>query len=242
MNSLALREIERARREGRPILVAFSGGKDSLAALTLVSEVVPSGGVEAFIVEVPGNTHVETIRYVKEVSERFGVELRVLRADQTIWEAIRKWGFPSPRRRWCATFFKMKVVKKFLSENYEEIPLVITGEKRSDSKRRKNLPPIERRRDWGQVTVHPVLEWTDEEVIRYLTKKGVNICPLYHRIGASGGCLYCPFKTKRTYWLAVAREIPWIVEKISSLEEETRGKAFLIKGKPVSIRELVKEP
>jgi len=88
----------REKTSDRPLLVSFSGGKDSLVALHLTLKL----GLDPIVVfndtglELP-----ETVETVYRTVERYGLRLEVASAGDAFWRAVEFFGPPAKDYRWC---------------------------------------------------------------------------------------------------------------------------------------------
>ncbi len=180
----------------RPFTVLFSGGKDSLAALLwVIDNVGLSHDWNILYVEVTGNTHHLCNEYVHRICEELGVSDRLIHArreDADFLDYVRRYGLPLiGKYRWCLWQFKVKVFKKH--SHFTQV----SGIKRSDSRRRRNVRLVEYFRQSGNVAANPLLDWSDGMVVDYIREHGVEINPCYRIYGHSGNCMLCPYHSLR---------------------------------------------
>ncbi len=225
------------------IHVMFSGGRDSLVVLHLAVEIFNK--VRCIYVVVTGNTHEKNIEYVYSITKELGVSLTVLkREDIEFYAQVIKWGWPGPRRKWCMTEFKRIPIERYFKLiNY---PVALVGTKRSDSGRRKlyvekdGMLYISK---WSTIVLRPIAHWSDEFVKRYIEENSLRTCDLYHELGESGNCVYCPFITSRDYYRKLYVRYPRWLRKIVYAELKVKkGKPFIFGRKKVSICEIIGIP
>lgn len=234
-----------------PVL-GFSGGKDSAVMLHAVYTHLRRLGYEkqlkVLYVEVTGNTHEESVEYVYRFIGKLGVPRENfvhLRADRDFYELLVRWGFPSPRRRWCMTVFKRNVVLRFLRELGGNV-IVFVGDRLSDSGRRKSLLTrrgvLEYNGYWRQYTFHPIIHWSLGHVLEYIVRYNLELNPLYTTIGSSGNCVYCPFITDTRYYQRLKQHYPQWLEKILDAEKAMRnnGGAILVSNRVYRLNDIVK--
>lgn len=90
------------------ILVAFSGGKDSLASLIWAVKKYGSNSVEAVFCDT-GWEHELTYQHIKEVTEKIGVKLVMVKSkkyENFVDLAKQKKRFPSTKARFCTEQLK----------------------------------------------------------------------------------------------------------------------------------------
>jgi len=184
----AFAEASRAflrRFDGYDIVVPWSGGKDSTAALLLASEVFDD--VTAVYVrmeyEMPG-----TDEYVEEIARRLGID--VIRIDVPM--PLDRYGVPTHSNRWCT---RLKVEALYRAASEFEKPLLVVGDRDGESARRRLKPPVlERRNDvLGRfLEVMPVKFWSGLMVQLFLLMRGIELHPLYYEGFYRLGCTVCP--------------------------------------------------
>ena len=184
----AFAEASRAflrRFDGYDIVVPWSGGKDSTAALLLASEVFDD--VTAVYVrmeyEMPG-----TDEYVEEIARRLGID--VIRIDVPM--PLDRYGVPTHSNRWCT---RLKVEALYRAASEFEKPLLVVGDRDGESARRRLKPPVlERRNDvLGRfLEVMPVKFWSGLMVQLFLLMRGIELHPLYYEGFYRLGWTVCP--------------------------------------------------
>ena len=167
--------------------LAYSGGKDSDAIL----ELAKMAGVKVrpvyfqTSIDPPGTTN-----HVKEM----GVE--VVRPPETFFQIVERKGNPSRYKRFCCAILK----EKWFADR------IIVGIRRSESvKRAKRYKEPEVCRDYGDEKKTrqylPILEWTDDDVNRFLKERGIRCAPAYYdeagafHVERRLGCIGCPLQS-----------------------------------------------
>jgi len=191
----ALRELVGAAKgflrglgEFDKVIVPWSGGKDSTAALLLALETYGRSRVAA----VYGDTGTEfpaSRRYVEEVARKLGIELHVAYAGLDR-ELLSGREMPSHENRWC-TGLKVAAIEEKIAELVEGRTLVLIGDRDAESPRRSDRPPV-REGPAGAVAAAPLKPWGGAHVQAYILSRGVPLNPVYgigfYRIG----CYMCP--------------------------------------------------
>ncbi len=208
--------------------VMFSGGKDSLVVLDLAYRALPRRVLRVAYIEVTGNTHEENLAYTRKTVERYGLPLHHLRHTEDFYSLVERWGWPGPRRRWCMTVFKKNQANKLGRA------IALTGVKWSDSSWRR------RWRDagvlgvipgWKPVFLKPIFHWETSDVKTYIKERKLELNPLYHKLGGSGNCVYCPYNMNPDYYTRLAKYYPHWWNKLLQAEEKVeKGKPFLKPG------------
>jgi phosphoadenosine phosphosulfate reductase len=191
-----------------PLIINFSGGKDSLSLLQLVREVTDN--FRCFYM-VSGIEFPEAITFAQSTCDKFGVELLLsypkdYKGDffQRL-EQFRR--FPALRTQWCNRDLKIRPQTKVLERIFGRQPFFkLNGVRRTESARRMRLYNSKQFfKPEYQVTkkhtlVFPIFLWTDEDVKEYLQRKQMIVPknPLYDIYGVSG-CYWCPFYQSSIY-------------------------------------------
>ncbi|MEL9989786.1 MAG: phosphoadenosine phosphosulfate reductase family protein [Thermoproteus sp.] len=173
-----------------PIVVSYSGGKDSLVALDLTAK---TGRPFAILFNDTGLEAPETYENVKEVSERYGAELIVASAGDRFWRAIGEFGPPARDYRWCCKVIKMAPITKALLERFPQGVISVVGQRAAESFQRAKLKRVSSSR-WvaKTIVVAPLQEWRALEVWGYIALNKLPYNKAYERGFDRLGCLVCP--------------------------------------------------
>ena len=170
-----------------PIELCYSGGKDSDVILELAKmagvPVVPI--YKQTTIDPPGTTaHVKAM----------GVEVR--RPKETFFQLIERKGNPSRFKRFCCEALK----------EYKIYDRAVVGIRRSESTKRaqRYKEPEQCRvypRNGGKARqYYPILEWTDEDVDRFIKERNLKCAPVYYdeegrfHVERRLGCIGCPLQ------------------------------------------------
>lgn len=201
--------IQRAARlaqsyTGKPLVVAFSGGKDSQTVYHLTE----AAGVEfeavysATTIDPP-----EVVRFIKKhyPMVRFHVP------KMSFWKLVEYTRMlPNRHMRYCCSVLK---------EASSPGRVTLTGVRREESVKRstrqildinkkpRQFDEFERNDKIGvqcfgngkeKITVNPILDWTETDVWQYLNDV-INVphCELYDKGRHRVGCLFCPMKSHK---------------------------------------------
>lgn len=182
----AIRLLQSIPQDGE-IEVSYSGGKDS----DVILELAKMAGInyraiyKNTTIDPPG-----TIRHCREK----GVE--ILQPRLSFMRIVEKKGIPTRRARFCCSELK----------EYKVLDRAIQGIRRSESNARKERykePEICRVYDkQNKVKVYlPILDWTDEDVARFIQERQIQCHPLYYDEQDNFhperrlGCIGCPMKS-----------------------------------------------
>lgn len=206
---------------GRPVVVAYSGGKDSDTLL----EVVKRAAVP-FLLE---NSHTtadapQTVYHTRGVLHRLeneGVPCRVQYPRYkgkrtTLWAVIPEKGTPPTRLiRYCCGILKQEGRRE---------SIVLTGVRWAESTRRKNTrgffeknaQNVNKRvilredteeirqqfsllaQETNLVTANPLADWTDSDIWGFCISERIPMNPLYDMGFSRVGCIGCPMGGKKT--------------------------------------------
>lgn len=174
MNALARLEYALEALPGRHVL-SSSFGMQAAVMLHLVARVAPRTPV-VFI--DTGYHFAETYRFVDALTERLALNLHVARPDlSAAWQEARhgrRWergrdGIDAYNRQ-----NKVAPMRRALAEL--DAGTWLSGLRRNQAESRRNLEFVEMR--WKRFKVHPIADWSDHDVHRYLTANDLPYHPL----------------------------------------------------------------
>ena len=195
---MVLKELqEQYLSDGRPWVVAYSGGKDSTLVLQLVIESLKALGSKASkpVYVISSDTRVEApqiIEYVERVlaavnefarRERLAIRSEIVRptVEQGFWTKLIGLGYPPPTRwfRWCTSNMKIKPSRAKIEEisQVHGSVILLLGSRRKESANRSRSMEARERNERGLNPHHeipnayvmtPIADWSDDEVWEYL--------------------------------------------------------------------------
>lgn len=182
----AIKLLQSIPQDG-PIELCYSGGKDS----DVILELAKMAGIP--FVPIYKQTSIDppgTTKHAKEM----GVEIR--RPKETFFQLVERKGNPSRFKRFCCEKLK----------EYKIYDRAIVGIRRSEStKRAKRYKEPEVCRVYNakeKVRQYlPILEWTDDDVERFIKERGIKCAPVYYddsgnfHVERRLGCIGCPLKS-----------------------------------------------
>ena len=224
--------------------VAFSGGKDSAVLLDLVKKALPK---DSFVV-IFGDTGMEfpdTYKAVDYTEAQCAAEdppIAFYRA-RSHFEPEESWklfGPPARVLRWCCSVHKstpqtLKMREITGKNNYTGMDFV--GVRREEGLARSTYEYENfGKKQKGQYSHNPILEWTSAEVWLYIFANKIYINEAYKKGNSRAGCLFCPmgggqsdFFRKCSYAKEIERYISYI--KSSYCEKESKDfESYLTNG------------
>ena len=229
------------------LVCCFSGGKDSLVATHYTLEEIRGieSRLEIHVVFVDTTVMLPiTIKYVREVCNRYGWPLKILKPEPDFWTLAKRWGVPSLRRRWCCFYLKLKPIFEFTRKLAPQRGMV-TGLRREESERRRSRRHVEYVKRMKGLEVlawnyHPILEWTEKDVLRYIRDHDLPMPPHY-RMGIKETCMCGAFTHVREL-LVMKALYPDLFRRFVELERDLgEGRSAWFDGKQVFASELAKQ-
>ena len=159
-------------------VLTSSFGAQAAVTLHLVTRARPR--IPVVLIDT-GYLFPETYRFVDELTQRLGLNLRVFRSEASpAWQETRfgklwEQGLSGIER--YNRINKQEPMERALAELGAET--WISGLRRSQGPTREHIAPIELKR--GRYRVHPIFDWTDRQVGRYLSEHGLPYHPLWDR-------------------------------------------------------------
>lgn len=178
--------------------VAFSGGKDSIVLLELVKRALPRS---TFMV-IFGDTGMEfpdTYKAVDEVEMRCNAEGVAFYRAASHFKPEESWklfGPPSRILRWCCTVHKSVpqtlMIREILGKrDYTGMDFVGVRQHESATRAEYEYENYGKKQK-GQYSFNPILEWSSAEVWLYIYLRGLTVNDAYKKGNSRAGCLFCP--------------------------------------------------
>ncbi len=179
------------RNGNLPLVVGFSGGKDSLATYLVVEEATGESPPIFFMdtgLELP-----ETIQFIRSFAKKRAVKIIGEEAGDQFWESIDTFGPPARDFRWCCKVLKLGPAATSIAEIIGSETLSFMGQRKLESFQR-SIEPRVTENPWvpGQISVNPIQNWNALEVWLYTFLKKEEFNPLYTRGYHRMGCYLCP--------------------------------------------------
>jgi len=224
--------------------IAFSGGVESTAMCLLYGK-----GATAVFTDT-GSEHAEMYKRIDKVEKalieihgrdfnlirlRADVKIKGKKVDSLTDCISEKMYFPSASTRYCTELFKVNPLDNFLkSEGQSELLIGLNADETDREGNHGLLANVQYR--------YPLQEdgYTRQDCIDLLEKHGLKPdFPAYMR---RGGCIFCPFKSKKEY-AAMVHLAPDEIDIVRVLEEkiqDTRGKYYRIRQNMPALSDFIK--
>lgn len=178
--------------------VAFSGGKDSIVVLDLVSRALPHDSFKVLF----GDTRMEfpdtyeVIEYAKRLCEQKKIDFYCAQSKLLPSQTWPIFGPPATSVRWCCSVHKtspqINLLRKITGKN-DFTGMAFTGIRAEESISRSEYEVIsEGQKHTGQYSCHGILEWGSAELFLYIYEQNLFLNKAYIKGNVRVGCLVCP--------------------------------------------------
>lgn len=169
--------------------LAFSGGKDSVVIKALCNRagVKYDAHYNVTTIDPP-----DLVRFIREKHSDVVFD----RPAKSFYSLVPSRGFPMRQNRWCCETFK---------EGGGKNRFVITGIRHLESNRRKARPMTEGCNKNGKRFLHPIIDWSEQDVWEFIKSAKIDYCCLYDEGWRRIGCVACPMATARQRLIELER-------------------------------------
>ncbi len=212
-----LTDEDRENLDGCRVVASISGGKDSAALSLWLTE---QGIEHDRLFADTGWEHPATYEYLRgPLTEKLGTITEVRSHLGGMADVVRKrMMFPGRLRRFCTQEFKIRPIARWCKKSDVELVNAI-GVRAAESRARAGLPRWDVAAGFDSELWRPLIDWTEQDVIKMHQRHGLAPNPLYLRGAARVGCWPCIFSRKREIAL-VAKLSPERIDLIRQLEQE----------------------
>ena len=159
-------------------VLSSSFGAQSAVMLHLVNRVVP--GIPVVLVDT-GYLFPETYQFIDQLTEKLHLNLKIYRPDASAaWQESRYgklWDKGLEGIERYNRLNKKEPMERALKDLHAAT--WFSGLRRAQAKTRAQISPVELKR--GRFKVHPIFDWTDRDVGRYLGENGLPYHPLWDK-------------------------------------------------------------
>ena len=226
---------DRYSAAGMEFAVAFSGGKDSLVLLDIVSKAL-SPDKFSVVFSDTGMELSTTYQSVEKAKEHWpSLKFYVAKSHldpQNSWE---EFGPPGRRMRWCCAVHKSVPTILLLREitgNYDVKAVVFDGVRAEESAARAKREEISiGAKNINQINCSPILRWSTAELYIYLLHNGILFNDAY-RLGLFRvGCIVCPMSS--SWWDGITNdvypdEIKPLLSKVEKYAKATKSASEVV--------------
>lgn len=160
------------------IVMTSSFGAQSAVCLHMVTQQQPN--IPVVLIDT-GYLFPETYRFVDELVERLSLNLQIYRAQHSpAWQEARYGKLWEQGLEGIDRYNQMNKVEPMQRAMRDlDVGAWISGLRRQQAKSRQHLDVLLWRN--GRCKVHPVIDWTDRDIYRYLSKHGLPYHPLWEQ-------------------------------------------------------------
>ena len=216
-NSTLLKRIEdeaisfiqqTSEKTNLPIVVAFSGGKDSLAVLLLTKKALTEKPFAVMFVNT-GIEFPETIENVYSTTAKFGVDNQLIVKEvskEQFFQVLQLYGLVARDYRVCCKTVKLGPTTQLIEEHFPSGCLSFIGQRRYESIRRSTGGRTWRN-PWvpKQLGASPIHNWTALMIWLYLFREKAPFNPLYEAGFERIGCMFCPASNMNEFKIIASR-------------------------------------
>ena len=229
---LIVKEYEKFKNRLDIFHVAFSGGKDSAVLLDLTRKALPKG---SFVV-IFGDTGMEfpdtydAVEYAKRQCEEDGTPFYIAKSHFKPEESWNLFGPPARVLRWCCSVHKstpqtIKMREITGKNNYVGLDYVGVRAYESAARSKYDFESFGKKQK-GQYSFNPILEWTSAEIWLYLFANKVFINEAYKKGNSRAGCLFCPMGGGKGDYMQLQSypcEVTQYIDMIKSMNARNAG-------------------
>jgi 3'-phosphoadenosine 5'-phosphosulfate sulfotransferase (PAPS reductase)/FAD synthetase len=209
----------------KKFVVLFSGGKDSLTTIHMLSKMDYADEV------LYCNTGIgleENFDFVLDMCNKYGWKLNVEvpSPGYQYEDFVKKFGFPKEyNHHMIMNYLKWRSMRAFLRKHKGDGYALVSGRRLNESARRKTVIKYTMKPIWREasmIIVAPLFFMRDDEVKRYVKDNDLPSCPVYQKLHVSGDCLCGSFFEKGDAEI-ISIFYPAVAKRIRELELKYGG-------------------
>lgn len=179
--------LREANWKFKNLTMAWAGGKDSTLAIYLARKSFPGDKFPFNIIFLDTTFQFqETYNFMDRVSNEWNIDYDKVRNEEALQEGVNPWDYSKFE---CCNRLKTENLKKAIRKR--NIDALIAGIRWDEHKIRGKDYHFSEREYPDHTRVHPLANWTENEVWEYTKKKEIPKNPLYNRGFKSIGCYPC---------------------------------------------------
>lgn len=183
----AIKLLQAIPTQDGPIEVSYSGGKDSDVILELAKMAgIPFEAIyKNTTIDPPG-----TVKHAKEMGAT------IINPRRSFMDLVRDKGCPSRFSRFCCAELKEYKVRERAIQGIRRCESTKRAQRYKEPEICRTYPKGEKARIY-----FPILEWTNEDVERFIKERGIKCAPVYYdkdgtfHVERRLGCIGCPLAT-----------------------------------------------
>lgn len=193
--------MKRALQNHKTVCVSWSGGKCSTAVLHMALQLKPDILV---LNNDTGVEYAETRNYIKELTAKWNINLRINKPWTTFWAIVKREGFPQmralgidkskrPSVPTCCKMLKEEPVRRAYVKY--QIHADLDGLRVAESRVRTfaiaGFGQFYYTKSYKVWRYHPIALWTREDLDAYYKANNIPLNPLYLKGFTRSGCMPC---------------------------------------------------
>jgi len=191
--------------------VAFSGGKDSVVTLDIVSRALAHNDFKVLFGDT-GMEFPDTYKLVDKIEQwcyEEGIEFFRAHSELQPEYTWMKFGPPTQTMRWCCSVHKSTpqiLLLRAMTNKPNFRGMAFTGVRGDESASRSEYESVSKdEKVKGQYSCHPILEWNTAELYLYIYGRNLFLNEAYKKGNSRAGCLVCPLAAgKNMYFKEVS--------------------------------------
>lgn len=205
------------------VVLSFSGGKDSTAALLWVAENFRHLPVYPVWADT-GWEHPGLEEWNRRIVRQIGYDLVIVRNRMTFHDMVRRYGgFPHPSCRECTNRLKKEPIRKYIRSLPHTNIIIVYGLRAEESQSRSvmesfRINPNLTTRTRTVYDLLPIHHWLEQQVKDYVLAHGLPLHPIYSYLSRLS-CRLCIF-ARRPEIDRIEYHDPKAIDIIESLEDE----------------------